>query len=97
MKLHQVPTLIGLIAIMDMPDNPTLFYAMHPDYRDRGYMKDGLGCVTKSMCENNLCTTLHTEVHHSNYKSQNLLNEVGFMQCRKDDTKVYFTLFLQKS
>lgn len=32
--------LIGFVGIMDIPDNSTIFYAMHPMYRCKGYAKE---------------------------------------------------------
>jgi RimJ/RimL family protein N-acetyltransferase len=40
--------LIGFVAIMDMSYNPTIFYAVHPEYRNKGYGQGsgGRGCST---------------------------------------------------
>ena len=38
--------LVGFIAMMDIPDKPTLFYAMHPAYRSQGIMKE---CILEAV------------------------------------------------
>lgn len=58
--------LIGFIAIMDIPFNSTIFYAIHPSYRCKGIAKE---CVHKivSWYENYYSgIPIHTEIYESN-------------------------------
>lgn len=68
--------LIGFIGVMDIPDNPTLFYAVHPDYRRCGYLKETLTEVMRFVRESNLCPTIQTEVFADNIVSQKVLTEL---------------------
>ena len=72
-------TLIGFMATMDIMIYPTLFYAMHPDFRDQGYMKESLRELVFYVQNINLCNTLMTEVYGENLASQRLLSTMGFV------------------
>ena len=88
--IHKEDTFIGFIAIMDIPDNPTLFYAMHPIYRNRGYMKESLKTVidyTKGM---SLCNKLQTEVYQDNKESLSILESCGFKEHLTITNKVFW-------
>lgn len=69
--------LIGFIGVMDIPDNATLFYAVHPDYRKHGYLKEALAVVIRFINDSNLCPSIHSEVFADNYISQKILTELG--------------------
>lgn len=86
-------TFIGFIAIIDIPDNPTLFYAMHPVFRNRGYMKECLTVIIQFLHKSNLCSKIQTEVYKENNCSQHLLTDIGFMPYKMDNQKVYFSTF----
>ena len=86
------PTLMGFIAIMDMTTEPTLFYAMHPKYRNREYMKKSLGCVIEYMKKSQLCRKIMTEVYQDNIVSQKLLKGIGFHYYEQKDKKIYTQL-----
>ena len=80
---------IGFIAMMDIKTNPTLFYAMYPDYRNKGYMKECLIKMIDYVYGISLCDTLMTEVLCDNIISQEILLSIGFRQYMKDRSKVY--------
>jgi len=69
--------LIGFVAIMDISHEPTLFYAMHREYRDKGYAKESVAQVVahyKTVSR----TPLQTEVYQSNVPSLSILASCGF-------------------
>lgn len=59
---------IGFIAIYDLTENPFVFYAMLPAYRNKGYMKKAL-----RMIENEKSSFLYTIVESSNIPSLKVL------------------------
>lgn len=81
--------LIGFIAIMDISTNPTLFYAMHPIYRNKGYMKECLNELIDFVDKENLCYIMNSEVNHENDISRKLLFSIGFYQRKEDYQKMY--------
>lgn len=38
---------IGFIVVYDLTNNPFIFYAMLPAYRNKGYMKQAIGLIEK--------------------------------------------------
>ena len=58
---------IGFISIYDLTENPFIFYAMLPAYRNKGYMKKALKMIEKS----NL-PSLDTQIHADNFVSLHL-------------------------
>ena len=88
--IHKEDTFIGFIAIIDIPDNPTLFYAMHPDYRSQGLMKESLIAVIDYARGENLFNKLQTEVNKENAISQKLIKDIGFHAYRKVNDKIYY-------
>jgi RimJ/RimL family protein N-acetyltransferase len=91
-RLLQAPNLIGFISIMDIPGNPTLFYAMHFNYRNRGYMKDSLSRVLQFADDKKFCKEIQTEVYCANFISEVLLSDIHFMQYRKSEKKVFYKI-----
>lgn len=89
-RLQEV--LIGFVAFMDLLYCPTIIYAMHPDYRSKGYMKECLIHVIKYMFDHNYCRTIQTEVYNNNTASINLLISIGFMTTKQDKEKTYLRL-----
>lgn len=83
---------IGFIAIIDIPDSPALFYAMHPGFRNHGYMKECLTVIIQFLHKINLCSKIQTEVYKENNCSQHLLTDIGFKPYKMDRQKVYFQL-----
>ena len=87
--------LVGFIAIMDMPDNPTLFYAMHPDYRLQGIMKECIIEVTNFISKQTYCNFLQTEVYKDNDISINILQSADFKITDFNDNKVFLKIEFQ--
>lgn len=87
--------LVGFIAIMDMPDNPTLFYAMHPDYRLQGIMKECIIEVTNFISKQIYCNSLQTEVYKDNDISINILQSADFKIIDFNDNKVFLKIEFQ--
>lgn len=81
--------MIGFIALMDLSCNPTIFYAMHPCFRGRGYLKECALIVVSYFFEIYPCLFLQTEVHNRNMQSISLLQSVGFNITGNDRVKTY--------
>ena len=65
--------LAGFIAIMDIPDHATLFYAMHPEYRNMRIMSEAIDEVINFWTLNYSQITLNTEVYRANSASLSIL------------------------
>ena len=85
-------TLIGFIAIMDISTNPSLFYAMHPNYRNQGYAKETVSEVVRYFKEKHPNLNLHTEVYNDNHASIAILQSSGFIVSAKENEKIMLTL-----
>ena len=83
--------LVGFVAVMDLSDIPTLFYATHPNHRSKGYMKNALYGVLDYLNIKKLIRTISTNVYKENNISINLLQELGFCISKEDDKKVYMS------
>ena len=83
---------IGFIAIMDVKTNPTLFYAMHPHYRNQGYTKEAVADVVKDFKKEHPNRALHTEVYKANHASLAILQSCGFVVSGKENEKIMLTL-----
>lgn len=82
--------LIGFVAIIDMSYEPTIFYAMHRDYRDKGYTKEAVAEVVayyKSISK----IPLNTEVYSSNFPSLSILASCGFQVTGDKGSKILLT------
>ena len=71
-------TLIGFVAAMDLSTNPTIFFAMHPKYRNLGYMQESVRLATQYVCDAKLTNELYTEVDVNNIASQKVLERCGY-------------------
>lgn len=83
--------LIGFVAIMDMSYDPTIFYAVHPEYRNKGYAKEVVAEVVlyyKTISKN----PLHTEVYLFNFASLDVLSSCGFQVTGSKGNKILLTL-----
>ncbi len=79
--------LVGFVAIMDLSHEPTLFYAMHREYRDKGYAKESVAQVVahyKTISK----APLQTEVYQSNVPSLSILASCGFQVVGTKDNKI---------
>ena len=83
--------IVGFVAVMDISSDTTLFYAMHPNYRSCGYMKDALENVLDYLSNHKVVRTISTDIYKNNSISINLLQQLGFCVCREDDKKVYMS------
>lgn len=81
--------LLGFVAIMDIPDYPTLFYAIHPSFRSQGIMKECTTQVINYLSEKNICNCIHSEVYKDNYISIKLLESIGFEKTDSNDQKIF--------
>lgn len=86
-------TLIGFVATMDLSTNPTIFFAMHPKYRNQGYMQDSVRLATQYVYDAKLANELHTEVDAKNLASQKVLERCGYI---KSDVKSDVTIKYQR-
>ena len=83
---------IGFIAIMDIKINPTLFYAMHPLYRNQGYAKEAVSDVVKDFKKVHPNQFLHTVVYNDNYASISILQFCGFVASGQKNEKTMLML-----
>lgn len=90
--IYKDGTLIGFIAIMDIMTNPTLFYAMHPHFRNQGYAKEAVADVVKDFKTEHPNRVLQTEVYKDNYASIAILQSCGFMASGQKNDKIMLTL-----
>lgn len=84
--------LIGFIAIMDIPTDSTLFYTMHPHYRNLGYAKETVLEVVKYFKGMYPKLNMQTEVYDDNIASISVLQSCGFKVSGKKDGKTILTL-----
>ena len=82
--------LIGFVAIMDFSCSPTLFYAMHRNYRSQGYMKESIREIILYLHKTKKCSYIQTEVYETNISSISLLKSIGFVKTDKRNNKIYF-------
>lgn len=68
---------IGFISIYDLTENPFIFYAMLPTYRNKGYMKKAL-----RMIENECSSFLYTIVESCNIPSLKVLGRTRIFTYR---------------
>lgn len=76
--------LLGFIAVMDIPQYSSIFYAMHPKYRRNGIMKACVKEVLDYLIINNMCSSIHTYVSPHNTASISLLSDLGFVFCEQN-------------
>lgn len=86
--------LLGFVAVMDLSNSPTLFYAMHPTFRLQGYMKGAIYSVIDYLRKSKLCHKVLTDVYKENNISLHILKQLGFSAYREDDDKVYLSKVL---
>lgn len=84
--------LAGFVAIMDIPENPTIFYATDAQYRGNGIMKECVADVVGWFRDVHPALSLQTEVYKEHVASVKVLEHNGFQQCGEDDCKVYLKL-----
>lgn len=84
--------LVGFVVIMDIPENPTIFYAMDAQYRGKGIMTECVEEVVKWFRQTHPSLPLQSEVYKENVASVKVLEKNGFCQCKEDEIKVYLKL-----
>lgn len=84
--------LIGFVAFIDLSFKPTVFYAIHPSYRSKGYMKECLSQSVQYVLNSGMCSCVQTEVHNDNVTSIWILQSVGFKILKKDNEKMYLQM-----
>ena len=84
--------LIGFVAIMDLSSKPTIFFAMHPTYRNKGLMKESVELSTLYIRGAKLCNELHTEVDETNIPSRKVLESCGYSVCEIKDNKIIYQI-----
>lgn len=82
-------TLVGFVAIIDISFNPTLIYATHPAYRQKGFMRECVPLLVRKAFESTKCSYILSEVHNDNKVSIGLLQSVGFCIVNRDRKKTY--------
>ena len=83
-------TLIGFVAAMDLSTNPTIFFAMHPKYRNQGHMQESVRLATQYVCDAKLTNELHTEVDVNNIASQKVLEQCGYKAKEKQKLRYLY-------
>lgn len=84
--------LIGFIALMDLSCCPSIFYAIHPDYRNQGYAKESVAKVVNYFRSASKLLELQTEVYKDNQSSLSVLRSCGFKESADLHKKVVMTL-----
>lgn len=87
---------IGFIAVIDIPEYPTIFYATHPDFRGQGFMKECLAAIVAVFRLHFNLLSLYSEVFIDNKISIKLLLSMGFIVMGKTHTKLNFRLDLKE-
>lgn len=88
--IREESVLIGFIGIIGIPDYPSLFYAMHPNYRGKGIMTECVAEVVEWFHSNHPALHLHTEVYKGNIQSQKILSRQGFKVIDSDADKFFY-------
>lgn len=87
--IRQKTYLIGFIGIIGIPDYPSLFYAMHPNYRGKGIMTECVAEAVEWFHTIHPTLPLHTEVYKGNIPSIHLLQKNNFTQFNEDEQKIF--------
>ena len=91
--IREESVLIGFIGIIGIPDYPSLFYAMHPNYRGKGIMTECVAEAVEWFHNNHPTLPLHTEVYKGNIPSIHLLQKNNLTQFNEDEQKYYFNTY----
>ena len=67
----------GFVGVMDIPDMATLFYATHPAYRNKGYMKECVMCCLEYFSKQYAGTSIHSVVFDDNIPSLKILSNTA--------------------
>lgn len=91
-RLGQLQSIIGFVAFIDLPHNPTIVYAMHPNYRANGYMKESVALAIQYLFGITSCDYVQTEVYNENVASIHLLLSIGFRVQKQNKKKTYLRI-----
>lgn len=69
---------MGLIGIVDLQDEPSIFYALLPDYRHEGIVTECVRWLTDFLHDECSKEVVMTEVHEDNVSSKNVLLRCGY-------------------
>ena len=67
----------GFVGVMDIPDMATLFYATHPAYRNKGYMKECVMCCLEYFSKQYAEISIHSVVFDDNIPSLKILSNTA--------------------
>ena len=67
----------GFVGVMDIPDMATLFYATHPAYRNKGYMKECVMCCIEYFGKRYTGISIHSVVFNDNIPSLRILSNTA--------------------
>lgn len=95
--IHCEDKLLGFVAVVDLSNKPTLFYAMHPDYRSQGYMKESVASLIDLLRDATFCQIITTEVYRGNEASLYILRYLGFDICNIDDNKIQMSIIVPRN
>ena len=82
--------LIGFVGVIDLSYKPSIFYALHPKARHKGYMQESVLAIMNYLFRNNVCNQLSTEVKCGNTSSIKLLEKVGFVKLESSREKIWY-------
>lgn len=71
-------TLVGFIGVIDLSSEPAFYYAVHPEYRNKGWMTEVMDTVLGYLQQYSICTHLQTEIIKGNISSQRILSRYEF-------------------
>ena len=92
--IRQESLLIGFIGIIGIFDYPSLFYAMHPNYRGKGIMTECVAEAVEWFHTIHPTLSLHTEVYKGNIPSIQLLQRNNFTQFNENEQKIFLKVEL---
>ena len=95
--IHSEDKLLGFVAVVDLSCKPTLFYAMHPECRSQGYMKESVASLIDFLRDAKICQIITTEVYRTNEVSLYVLRSLGFDTCNVDDDKIQMSMMISRS
>lgn len=95
--IHNEDKLLGFVAVVDLSCKPALFYAMHPNYRSQGYMKESLASLIDFLRDARSCQIITTEVYRTNEVSLYILRSLGFDASCIDDDKIQMYMMVSKN
>lgn len=87
--------LIGFVGVMDLEYKPSVFYAMHPKFRHKGYMQESVLAIMNYLFSDKFCYQLETEVKYDNLSSRKLLEKVGFAKTGNANGTIQYIFYPQ--